>query len=144
MTTDTYDNLTNAKLLANLVWYDGPLVALYRAVDGDLYIVSWQDCTDTANIWLWLSVKRELAILYLRSEVDLLACLKKAEKMFMATVDLVKNTAENNYTKWSTTCFANLKENDLPEPGCVLTDVAEGEHCDTTALIDLLVAERTA
>ncbi len=51
---NSYTNLANAELLGNLMWYDGPLVALYRAVNGDLYIVSWQDCTDTANIWLWL------------------------------------------------------------------------------------------
>ena len=139
---NSYTNLANAELLGNLMWYDGPLVALYRAVNGDLYIVSWQDCTDTANIWLWLSINRELAILYLRGEVDLLACLKKAEKMFVATVDLVENVDENNYTRWGTTCFADLEESDLPEPGCVLTDVIEGEARD--ALINLLVAERSA
>jgi hypothetical protein len=138
MTTDAYDNLANAELLGNLMWYDGPLVAMYRAVDGDLYIVSWQDCTNAANIWLWLSINRELAILYLRKEVDLLACIKKAEKMFMATVD-----GDNN-TQWETTCFANLKEKDLPESGCVLTDVAADESCDMTGLINILVAERAA
>jgi hypothetical protein len=131
----TTDSLVNAKLLANLVWYDGPLVALYRSVDGDLYIVSWQDCTDTANIWLWISVNRELAILYLRGEVDLLACLKKAEKMFMATVDT------DNRTQWETTCFADLKEDELPGPGCVLSDLVD-EDCNIGALVNLLVAER--
>ena len=129
-----YDNLANAKLLANLVWYDGPLMNLYRA-DDDLYIAVWQDCTDTANIWLWLSVERELAILYLRGEVDLLTCFKKAEKMFVATVD------GNDAIQWNKTCFSNLKESDLPESGSVLLDVAD-EHCDLTAWVNLLVAER--
>ncbi|MBU2758651.1 hypothetical protein [Acidithiobacillus sulfurivorans] len=118
MTTNRYDNLVNAELLGNLVWYDGPLVALYRAIDGDLYLVSWQDCTDTENTWLWLSVSQCLAILYLRGEVDLLECFNKAEKMVLATVDM------DNRARWETTCFANLKREDLPDPGCVLTILA--------------------
>ena len=54
------------ELVANLLWYDGPLLdAVKDTVSGEVVLAMWLDCTETYNLWgyLWLTPAHQAMLL---------------------------------------------------------------------------------
>lgn len=58
--------------MANLEWYDGPLLDLVKDLStGTAVLVLWLDCDETSNLWayLWLTTERQADLLDSRASL---------------------------------------------------------------------------
>lgn len=63
----------------SLLYYDGPILSLYRDADGDGYLVLWVD-QDAMNTWLCAKPKQDLIEHFVRGSIDLLTILESSSE----------------------------------------------------------------
>jgi len=56
---------------ADLIYFDGPLLSLYKQDDGQDYLVSWIDCDSRRNRWAMFPVERAALQGYLSGDISL-------------------------------------------------------------------------
>lgn len=61
-----------------LMYYDGPLLGLYRDIYQNGYLIMWVDENDTFNTWLCCKPDRELLEHFQCGSVDLLQTLQSS------------------------------------------------------------------
>jgi hypothetical protein len=126
---DLVKKLMYRDALEDLIWYDGgPLISLHKDSTGRLYLESFHG--GAVSIHLWISITHELAISYLKGNVDLLTCIKEAEKLLKTTVKEKPNSIVHEEVT-----FSELKEEDLPEKDYFLNESTANKRCNIEGLI---------
>lgn len=70
----------------DLIYFDGPLLSLYKKDDGQDYFISWIDCDDRKNRWAVFPVERDSLHLYLKGEMTLRnVCLEAPQVVLFDT-----------------------------------------------------------
>lgn len=102
---------------ADLVYYDGPLISLYRSERGEDVLYVWLDCTATRNRWCIVPVSRESLRGYLDQAYTLLTLFERSKHLI--TFDANDSLRKTGITL---TCFANIPNEYLPQPDSHLSD----------------------
>lgn len=75
-------NFKSAKLVRDLIWYEGPLLSQYE-MQGKIYLVKWVDCDDTNHIWWILEVAEEILDLYLNKVLTMRDVEERSPALFI-------------------------------------------------------------
>jgi hypothetical protein len=81
----------------DLIYFDGPLLSLYKKDDGQDYFVSWIDCDDYKHRWAVFPVEREILRLYLKGEVTLRNVCLEANNVVL--FDTGKDAKRRNFVE---------------------------------------------
>ncbi len=82
---------------SDLIYFDGPLLSLYKKDDGQDYLVSWIDCDDRKHRWAVFPVERETLQMYLNGEITLRSiCL---EAVNVVLFDTGKDAKRRNFVE---------------------------------------------
>lgn len=95
---------------ADLVYYEGPLVSLYRSERGEDVLYIWLDCTATRHRWCILPVSRESLRGYLNEVYSLLDLYQRSK--YIITYDIGQGFKKSGITR---TTFENLPIDYHPE-----------------------------
>ena len=76
--------------VADLIYFDGPLLSLFKTPDGSNYLFYWCDCIETANFWLVFQIAHCDLLDYLqkrKSLYDLLVNNQSYSTVWLAKID---------------------------------------------------------
>lgn len=119
---------------ADLVYYDGPLISLYRSERGEDVLYVWLDCTATRHRWCVVPISRESLRGYLDQSYSLLTLFERAKHLI--TFDVGDALRKGGVTL---TYFDSFPREYLPQPDSYLSD-----DIATQAAIDLKEEHTTA
>jgi hypothetical protein len=86
----TNSSLTKAVKVADLVYFDGPIVSLYRNEQSENLLFCWVDRDDDYQRWLAAKVSDSQLEAYLKREVPLLELIKGPKDQFLYVVDFAE------------------------------------------------------
>ncbi len=101
---------------ADLVYYDGPLVSLYRSERGEDVLYVWLDCTATRHRWCIVPISRESLRGYLDEAYSLLELFRRSK--YLIAFDVGQGLKKTGITL---TCHRDMPEDYLPEEDSLLT-----------------------
>jgi len=104
---DIQFDFSNFKKIADLIYFEGPLLSHYVSSRGDDYLFYWVDRDDSDNRWLVLRVSLASLQKYMAGEVSLLQLISSPNDGYLYQVDVD-----------DTVCYHNVKlvqPADLPE-----------------------------
>lgn len=105
---------------ADLVYYDGPLISLYRSERGEDVLYVWLDCTATRHRWCIVPISRESLRGYLNEYYSLHTIFQRAK--YLLTFDMGDSFKKTGVTR---TDFENFPEDYRPEEDSYLSaDIA--------------------
>ncbi|MFC2970936.1 hypothetical protein ACFOJE_01735 [Azotobacter bryophylli] len=102
---------------ADLVYFDGPLVSLYKAEDGSDLLYVWLDCTGKSNRWCMFPVTRANLWNYLEKEKSLREVFEASKWVVVFQTGSSLKRSGLIKTTWS-----DLPENYLPDNDSYLDD----------------------
>ncbi|MGL5058555.1 MAG: DUF6575 domain-containing protein [Microcoleus sp.] len=87
----------NLKRIADLEYFDGPLLSLFENEYGDSYLYSWCDADNLYNRWLVFRIVRSTLKLYIECNISLHELIVNPADGFIYSLDIdntlqVKNT----------------------------------------------------
>lgn len=71
----------------DLVYWEGPLLSLFKSDLGEDALFSWLDCSSTKNRWCIVPVGRKTLRQYLSQEITLLQVYKEADQLIVFDAD---------------------------------------------------------
>jgi hypothetical protein len=74
--------------VADLLFYDGPLLSLFQTKEGDNYLFSWVDCDEASNRWLVFQITNEQLEAYRCARSSLRDLMFSPRNGFIYAVDL--------------------------------------------------------
>lgn len=87
----------NARRVADLVYYDGPLLSLFRDNRGSSYLYHWCDSDETCNRWLCFGVSEQILDNLMRQQKTVRqACDSRANRYFW--IEDINTSLENKAT----------------------------------------------
>lgn len=78
--------VADARVIADLEWHDGPILAVQRAGD-DLYLRGWFDQDDRSHRWAVVRITRARLEAFLRGDVTLMRVFSECEDGRVYMVD---------------------------------------------------------
>ena len=82
-----YD-FTHFKKIADLIWYEGPLLAHYVNPQGEDYLFYWVDRDDKDNRWIVFRVNLPTLQLYIGKKITLRDLMLNVSDGYLFTVDI--------------------------------------------------------
>jgi len=95
-------DFSKATHIQDLIWYEGPLLALYTLED-KLYLVSWTDVDEKNHTWIITEVSLRNLVRFLSKSISLLFLQENSPAVWVLTGDL--QTGELHATT-----FAELRD----------------------------------
>jgi len=80
--------LTDLKRVADLIYYDGPIVSHFKNQPGDDYLYCWSDSDEHYNRWLIFRVSRQALNDYLTQQLTLRDLMLNPADRFLYCVDI--------------------------------------------------------
>ena len=106
-------DFSNFKKVADLIYFDGPLLSHYVTDKGDNYLFYWIDEDEACNRWMLIRTDYANIKSYINHKTTLLKVLTTPIDDIVYTVD-VDN--EGNYCNFQAHAIEDLPEDYLPEP----------------------------
>ncbi len=87
----------NLKAIADLIYFDGPLLSMFENKYGDVYFYYWCDADKNYNRWLVFRVAKKMLEEYIRGQISLDKLILNPADGFLYSLDIddkleVKNT----------------------------------------------------
>lgn len=95
-------NFSQAQHVNDLIWWEGPLLALYT-LEGKLYLIAWTDVDEKNHTWIISEVSLADLVRFLAKNISLLNVQEKSPAVWVLTGDLEKGEAK-------ATTFAELDD----------------------------------
>lgn len=108
--------------VADLIYFDGPLLSLYRDSEGMDFIYYWCDCDESTNRWLIISVQNQTVRDFFAKQISLRNLIKEAKDKFIYCVDIDSNLKLENAFIISP---RNLPPNYLPQEDSFYENIPE-------------------
>lgn len=106
-------DFNNFKKVADLIYFDGPLLSHYVTDKGDNYLFYWIDEDEACNRWMIIRIDYANIKSYINHKTTLLNLLTSPIDDIVYTVD-VDN--EGNYCNFQAHAIEDLPKDYLPEP----------------------------
>ena len=116
--------------VADLIYFDGPLLSHYMSEKGDNYLFHWVDSDDDYNRWIVIRTDIISIQQYLEKKINLRYLTKEANDGFVYSVDI---DDELNYTNIKLVSIEDLPEDYVPTEESYYTFKVE-EDIDLSAL----------
>jgi hypothetical protein len=110
------EKFSNLHLVADLEYFEGPLLSLYRDDAGKNYLYHWCDVNETHNRWLVVPCSNRAIERFVRTEVTLLELINKPSEPFVYCVDI---NGEGSYDNVWLMSPKYIPENYLPDTDVV-------------------------
>lgn len=81
-------NFEKFKKVADLIYFDGPLLSHYVTDNGDNYFFYWLDQDDTDNRWLFARIDYDITQKFFKKELTLHKVLSSPLDNIVYTVDI--------------------------------------------------------
>lgn len=96
--------------IQDLLYYDGPLLSLFKNGEDELHLVLWCDNNENVNRWMRVKLSNEHYDAYLKSEMSLKDIILKQEHVTFYEIfaDFEKDIFEEKN-------FIQVKTQDIPE-----------------------------
>lgn len=107
---DGYDvvgfDLNSLSLVADLIYFDGPLLSHYVSPQGDNYLFYWVDSDEECNRWMIIKINLQIIQDYVSHKVTLLSVIKERADKSVYIVDF------NDDLEVQKCCFVNIDDLD--------------------------------
>jgi hypothetical protein len=80
--------LNGLKIVADLIYFDGPILSQFKNASGEHYLYCWSDVDEEYNRWLVFRVTTQTLNLYLAGKVSLRDLLLNPIDGFLYSVDI--------------------------------------------------------
>lgn len=77
------NQLNGYTFIQDLIYYDGPLLSLYKNHLGKIVLVFWVDCDDKYNKWMIIPTNESIVKSYIDKEISLLDVILKNEYVYL-------------------------------------------------------------
>lgn len=104
-------NFDKFKKVADLIYFDGPLLSHYVTDNGDNYFFYWLDQDDTDNRWLFARIDYDIIQRFFKKELTLRKVLSSPLDNIVYTVDIDNDGKHYNFQAHS---IEDLPEDYLP------------------------------
>ena len=104
-------NFDKFKKVADLIYFDGPLLSYYVTDNGDNYFFYWLDQDDTDNRWLFARIDNDMKQKFFKKELTLRKVLSSPLDNIVYTVDIDNEGKHHNFQAHS---IEDLPEDYLP------------------------------
>ena len=104
-------NFDKFKKVADLIYFDGPLLSHYVTDNGDNYFFYWLDQDDTDNRWLFVRIDYDMIQKFFKKELTLRKVLSSPLDNIIYTVDIDNDGKHHNFLAHS---IEDLPEDYLP------------------------------
>lgn len=104
-------NFDKFKKVADLIYFDGPLLSHYVTDNGDNYFFYWLDQDDTDNRWLFARIDYDITQRFFKKELTLRKVLSSPLDNIIYTVDIDNDGKHHNFLAHS---IEDLPEDYLP------------------------------
>lgn len=104
-------NFDKFKKVADLIYFDGPLLSHYVTDNGDNYFFYWLDQDDTDNRWLFVRIDYDMIQRFFKKELTLRKVLSSPLDNIIYTVDIDNEGKHHNFQTHS---IEDLPEDYLP------------------------------
>jgi hypothetical protein len=74
--------------VADLIYFDGPLLSLFRNGEGENILYHWCDCDDHANRWIVFKIGDQELETFLKGKIPLRSLLEEPQEGFLYCIDL--------------------------------------------------------
>jgi hypothetical protein len=102
----------NLKAIADLIYFDGPLLSMFENKYGDVYFYYWCDGDENYNRWLVFRVAQKMLEEYIRAQISLDKLILSPADGFLYSLDIDDKLEAQN------TCLIhpeNLPDTYIPE-----------------------------
>lgn len=102
----------NLKAIADLIYFDGPLLSMFENKYGDVYFYYWCDGDENYNRWLVFRVAQKMLEEYIRGQISLEKLILNPADGFLYSLDIDDKLEAQN------TCLIhpeNLPDTYIPE-----------------------------
>ncbi len=80
--------LTDLRRVADLIYYDGPILSHFKNNQGDDYLYCWSDADEIYNRWLIFRVSRQSLNKYLTRQLSLRELMLNSADRFLHCIDI--------------------------------------------------------
>lgn len=74
--------------IADLIYFEGPLLSLFSDINGEKYLYYWCDVSDVCNRWLVLRISDKKLDLYLRKKISLRDVIIEPDDGLLHAIDI--------------------------------------------------------
>lgn len=99
----------------DILYFDGPLISLFKGIDNRQFIYYWTDSDDHCNRWLVFEVTLENLTRYYSNHDNLYTLIKSAVGGFVVAVDIAGNPESFEYLNPTQVAVGDIPEDNLPD-----------------------------